>query len=278
MGKVATTNSVAEAAGPVLGGTLVQLITAPFVLALDAGSYLIGALSLAGVRRPEPKHAPAVPEPAHIFTELIDGLRFTFGEPHIRATALSAATSNFFAIVTETAFLLYAVRDLDFSPSVIGLVLAGVGLGGLVGAACSNGISSRWPIGRVYLGSRVIGGGAAMLLPLAGGSLPVAAAMCMVSFFLAQAALANTNVLNASLRQALTPDRLRGRMNASARTLIYGVLPVGGLAAGYLGTSLGLHATIWVGAIGYAASILPILASPIPRLVTLPFIRNELPG
>jgi hypothetical protein len=77
-------------------------------------------------------------------------------------------------------------------------------------------------------------------------------------------------VLSTSLRQALTPDDIRGRMNASVRTLVFGSLCLAGLAAGGLGTVIGLHATLWVAAIGYAATVIPILASPVPRLRALP--------
>ena len=92
----------------------------------------------------------------------------------------------------------------------------------------------------------------------------------MASFFLWQAALANTNVVNASLRQAMTPEHLRGRMNASVRTLVFGTMPLGGLAGGLLGDLIGLRPALWLGAIGYAASIVPILLSPLPRLRKIP--------
>jgi hypothetical protein len=122
----------------------------------------------------------------------------------------------------------------------------------------------------VYVGARLAGGAAAILLPLATGPEPVLIAMCMASFFFVQAALANSNVLSTSLRSALTPERLRGRMNASARTVVYGVLPLGGLAGGLLAGSIGSLPTLWLGALGYAASVIPILASPVRRLRVLP--------
>jgi hypothetical protein len=92
----------------------------------------------------------------------------------------------------------------------------------------------------------------------------------MASFFVWQAALATTNVLNSSLRLAVTPERIRGRMNASVRTLVFGTLPLGGLAGGLFGTVLGPHPAMWLGAIGYTTSIVPILLSPLPRLRYLP--------
>jgi hypothetical protein len=104
-----------------------------------------------------------------------------------------------------------------------------------------------------------------MLLPLAGGSVPVAVAMSMAGFFIWQAGLTNSNVINASLRQAITPPHLRGRMNANVRTLVSGALPPGGLTGGVLGEFLGLRPALWLGTIGYTASVLTIFLSPSPR-------------
>jgi MFS family permease len=270
MGKVSMSHASAEVAGPGVGGLLVQLATAPFALVLDAVSYLVSVTSLLTIRHHEPPPARGPGARRHFGGELTEGLRFAFREPHIRATALVASMSNFFGVLTETVFLLYAVRVLHFRPGLIGLILSAIGAGGLLGAACANMINRRFPLGRVYVGARLAGGLGAVLLPLAAGPDAVVVAMSMASFFIVQAAVANTNVLNTSLRQVLTPDEIRGRMNASVRTLAQGSPALGGLAAGLSGSLIGLHATLWLGSIGYAAAVIPVLASPIPRLRSLP--------
>lgn len=275
MGKVSTSHSAAEVAGPGAGGLLVQLTTAPFALLLDALSYLVSVVSLLSIRHREPDPAPEAVPRRHLGRELGEGLRFAFGEPHIRATAITASMSNFFYLTTETVFLLYAVRELHFSPGLIGLILTAMGAGGLLGAAFANAISGRFPFGQVYVIARLTGGLGAILLPLAAGPKVVVVAMCFASFFVVQAAVANTNVLGISLRQTLTPDDIRGRMNASVRTLAFGSLSLGGLAAGWLASVIGFHATLWLAAIGYAATIVPILASPLPRLRTLPALGAD---
>lgn len=272
MSRMAAGNVAAEVAGPGLGGLLVQLLTAPFALLLDALSYVVGGWSLLRIRRREPSPERSPAGLRRRFHELVEGIRFAFAEPHIRATALTAALGNFFALVTETVFLVYAIRDLHFTPGLLGLVLTAIGAGGLLGATFAGAVVARWPVGRVYVTARLVGGAGAMLVPLAAGPTVTVVAMCMGSFLLVQAALANTNVINASLRQALTPDSLRGRMNASVRTLVAGMLPLGALAATILSGFLGLQTILWVGAIGYAASIVPVLASPLPRLNTIPTV------
>jgi MFS family permease len=269
MGKVSASHSAAEVAGPGLGGVLVQLLSAPIALLVDAVSYLAATVSLALVRQPEPRaeaHEPRRP----VARELADGLRFAFREPHIRATAYSAALGNFFALITETVFLVYAVRELRLTPAFVGLTLSALGMGGVLGAAFAGRLARSFPVGRLYVIARTVGAAGTLLLPLASGPTPVVVGLCMLSFFVWQAALANTNVINASLRQVLTPEHLRGRVNASVRTLVFGALPLGGLVGGLLGGLVGLKAALWLGAIGYAFSIVPILLSPIPRLRTLP--------
>jgi hypothetical protein len=109
---------------------------------------------------------------------------------------------------------------------------------------------------------------------LATGPTEAVAVTCAASFFIWQAPLAVTNTINSSLRQVLTPEHLRGRTNASARTLVFGALPLGGLAGGVLGSGIGLHQALWVGAVGYTLSIVPILLSPLPRLRTMPGVDD----
>ena len=269
MGKVSTSHSAAEVAGPSVGGLMVQLVTAPLALVLNAVTYVAATVSLIMIRDREPDPAEDRPE-RRLLGELVDGLRFAFGEPHIRATAFAAALGNFFGLITETVFLVYAVRELRLGPGLIGLILSAQGIGGLLGASLANVVTRRFPVGRVYVVARITSGLGTLLLPIANGSPIVVVLTCMAGFFVWQAALAQTNVINASLRQVFTPGYLRGRMNASVRTLVFGMLPLGALAGGFAGTALGLHNALWLGAVGYGLSVLPIVFSPLFGLNRLP--------
>ncbi|GIF73066.1 MFS transporter [Asanoa siamensis] len=270
MGKVSASHSAAEVAGPGLGGLLVQLVSAPFALVANSVAHAAAAMSLATIRDSEPDPMATPRRRRHLRGELVEGLRFAFGDPYIRATAYTAALGNFFALIVETVFLVYAVRERDLSPGLIGLTFSAVGIGGLLGASFANALTRRFPLGRFYVVARLVSGAGALLLPLAGGSTAMLVATCMVGFFIWQAALANTNVINSSLRQALTPEHVRGRMNASVRTLVFGALPLGGLAGGALGSVIDLHTALWLGAIGYTLSVVPVLLSPLPRLRAFP--------
>ncbi|WP_460527209.1 MFS transporter [Flindersiella endophytica] len=277
MGKVATSHSAADVAGPGLGGFVVQLVTAPYALLVDALSYMVGTAALLRIRWPEPDPPRRQATPKQVVRELVGGLRFAFTEIHIVAIAVSAMTGNFFATLTSTVFLIAAVGELGLSPTLLGVVLSSIGFGGLLGAALANRVVSRWPLGRVYVGAWIVSGTAALVLPFAvAAAFPVVVVvtMCMISFALVQAAIAIINVLSVSIRQALTPDQLRARMNASVRTLVFGALPLGGLLGGLLADAVGPHSVLWLGALGYAAGILPILRSPIPRLRAIPRARG----
>ncbi|GAB3432975.1 MFS transporter [Flindersiella endophytica] len=269
MAKCATSQSAAEVSGPGIGGVLVQLVTAPVALLVDGVSYVIGVASLARTRYREPE--PTVASTGrHVWRELYEGLRFAFGQPYIRPTVLMAAIGNFFLLVAETVFLVYAVRDLRLSAGLIGLILTATGAGGLLGAGLSHAATKRWPLGTVMVSTRIACAVGAVLLPVAAGPTVLVVAVCIASFFIVHGGMSTSNVLVSSLRQAVTPAHIRGRMNASCRTVVYGALPLGSLAGGILGETIGLHASLWLAAVGYATSIIPVLASPIPRLGGLP--------
>ncbi|GAB3437425.1 MFS transporter [Flindersiella endophytica] len=142
--------------------------------------------------------------------EILQGLRFAVGRPYIRPTALMAAIGNFFALVTGTLFLVYAVRDLELDPGVICMILSGVGVGCLIGASLSTMAVRRWPFGAVFVGSRLVRRVGAFLLPIAAGPTAVVVGVSAASFFVVQIGPATSNVLTASLRQASSWHNGRG--------------------------------------------------------------------
>jgi hypothetical protein len=78
------------------------------------------------------------------------------------------------------------------------------------------------------------------------------------------------NINQISYRQAICPPRMQGRMNATVRFLVWGTIPIGGIVGGILGSTIGLHATVWVGAIlGFMPAIFPFF-SPVRHLRTMP--------
>jgi MFS family permease len=119
----------------------------------------------------------------------------------------------------------------------------------------------------------MISGPAELLIAIAPADLAVP--FVAASVFLS--GLGNTvyNINQVSLRQAITPERMQGRMNATMRFIVWGTIPVGSILGGILGGLIGLHQTIWIGAIGGVFGFLPIFFSPVRRLRTIPAIDPE---
>jgi MFS family permease len=266
--KVSTSYAAADVSGPALGGVLVQLLGAPKAMAADALSYLVSIGTLLAIKTEEP--APERPAERHLLAEIREGLQLVLGNRYVRATTAQGGLWNFCYIMTDTIFLLYAIRELHFTPSLIGLVI-GVGMtGGIVGSALASSFSRRFRYGPTIMIACGFGTLPSFLIPAAQGSRPLLAVLFMVAYFPIRFGAVTANVLMITLRQTVTPARLLGRMNAAARTVLYTGGSLGAITAGLLGSTIGLRNTLWVAAVGFALTLIPLLLSPIPTLRELP--------
>jgi len=180
--------------------------------------------------------------------EIKEGLRYVFKHPYMRPALIFVAISNFFTNGVFALVILYAVRKLHLSPAEIGLSFSLGNAGWLVGAVTATRISARFGIGPTLVGAAALGGWGFLLIPLAPRSMAIL--FISVALFVFGVCAVVTNIVAISLSQAVTPDRLLGRMTASRRFAVFGVIPLGSLTAGALGSSLGLHTAIWICAIG----------------------------
>lgn len=265
--RVAASFSAAEVGGPGLAGVIVQLFSAPLALLVDSFSYVISIITLLVIRQEE---VPVSKERSHLLRDMWEGLRFSFGNPYLRTLAIQASAWNLFFYLMETAFLLYFVRELGLSPALLGVVYATSAAGGLLGSAIASRIAQRFPLGIAICCVFSLGSIPVILIPLAGGPQLWLVTIFTVAFFLVRTALAIYLVLSSSLRQAVTPLAIMGRMNASLRLVAYGGVALGPLLGGLLSGLIGLRACLWLGAIGLIIALLPIFFSPIPRLRGLP--------
>lgn len=271
--KLGVTASSAEAAGPGLGGALVGAMTAPGAMVADALSYLVSLVSLLLIRTAEPEVEK--PPKRNLRAEMAEGMRWVFGNRYMRAIALVGSSCNFFTIGVSTMFVVYAVRDRDIGPTLLGLILSLAAVGGILGATVTRPMLRWLTLGKGYQASVGMIFVSPLLIPLAPGSTPVAAAMFVGAFLLTYTGLGTSNVLIMSLRQNLTPNRLMGRMNAAMRTTMFGGGALGGPVAGALAGWLGLHTALWVLAIASAAIVVPIATSPVGRLKEMPTRPEE---
>jgi len=270
--KLQASASVARVGGPGLGGLLVQLAGAPRALLLDAASFAVSAATLLAIRQPEPAPpGPAAGAPrAGLRREIGEGLAVTYRNPVLRSMAGLAATYNLFAQVIEALLVLYATTELGMAAGLIGLVVAAGSVGALAGAALTGRLQGRLGVGPALILAVVVECASLLLVPLAGGPTALAAAVLGLAFVGNGFGLGLSNVLAVSLRQAVTPDRLLGRMNASYRFLTYGAVPIGALLGGALGELLGLRAAVAVGAVGSLLTVPWVLARPLPGLRRMP--------
>jgi MFS family permease len=267
--KLQVSASTAQVGGPALAGWLVRWLTAPTALLFDAVSFLVSAVSLIAVRKKESPPERERPD-SRVWQDIGEGLRFTFGNASLRACVLEAGTYNMFWLVLETVFLLYANRHLGMSTGAIGLVLGGGALGALAGALIAERLAARFGLGTVVSVAMTLGCAAPVLVPLASGPRWVIFTLFTLAFFLGGAGTTVANIQVVSLRQAITPPAMLGRMNASYRFVAWGTVPLGSLLGGALGEAIGLRPTLFVAAAGMFCAALWIVFSPIRRTREIP--------
>jgi MFS family permease len=271
--KLEVSRAIAQIGGPGLAGVLIKIFTAPITIILDALSFLVSALFLWRVQTREPVPEPRSKE-SHIGREIVEGLGVVFGNPTLRSIAACTATANLFGMMQIAVLILFIRRELGLDEGVIGVMFAVGSVGGLVGALYTDRIARAFGVGPTIVGSAALFGVAAILVPLAWNSGLVSILFLIAAQLVGGIAGVVYNVNQVSLRQAITPDRLQGRMNASMRFIVWGIFPIGSLIGGYLGDQIGLRPTLWVAAIGSLLPFLWVLFSPVRQIMVQPTPDN----
>ncbi|AXI76782.1 MFS transporter [Peterkaempfera bronchialis] len=272
--KLATTSATADAAGPGLAGSLVNLLSAPIAMAANAGTYLGSVVSLLLIRTREPQ-PPAVAE-RRIRTDLVEGLKFVAGNRLVRWIAAVGGLANFFLSATQPMFILYAVRDRHVPTSVLGLIFSVGACGGIVGGILCRRLTQRLSLGRLYACALAAAFIPMLLLPAAAGADVLVEVLFTIAWFLGALGLTTVNILIISVRQNVTPPAFLGRMNAAVRAVMFGLGALGGLLAGLLAQQTGAHQTLWVSTVGSAVFVLcGVLLSPLSRLREMPGAEVE---
>jgi MFS family permease len=275
--KLEVSRSGAQIAGPGISGVLIQTLTAPVAVLVDAISFFVSALFLFRIQREEtpPSRAERKAGPG-MKAEVIEGLRYVLGHRHLRWIAASTAIFNFSGNVLFAVVLVYAVRVLDLGPGIIGAIFTMASVGYLIGALFATRIARRIGVGpAIVLGAS--GGTAMLLIPLAPQSMPLP--FLVAGFGISSLGVPLYNITQVSFRQAITPERLQGRMNSVMRFIVWGVIPLGALLGGALASVFSLRFAVAVGAIGSCLAVLPVLLSPVRTLREMPEpVEEPLPG
>ncbi len=264
--KLSASDSVAEIAGPPAGGALVQLISAPLAIVFDAISFLASALAIGLIGVPEPAPAATHGQPS-LRRDLAEGLRVVLYNPLLRALLVVGVILSLFGNIIGTLYDVYLIRDLGMSPAIVGLTVGVGGISALFGAFAAGPVVARFGVGPTLGGVLALHIMTATLIPLAHG--PLALPMILIS----QASdilFAIYFINETSLRQAITPQRLLGRVNATFSFVTTGAGLGGALLGGVLGELLGARAAIAVGVLGAFLACLWVFGSPLRRLRAAP--------
>jgi MFS family permease len=269
--KMELTYSGAQLSGPGLGGVLVQVFTAPFAILLDAISYLFSAVLLMTVRHREPAPPSGrLVDLRRLAKDMVAGLRFVVGHKLIRPLAIATGTSNFFYLfgMVGAVLILFAVRELQLSPAMLGLILVVGNLGAIAGSLASNWVINHLPFGTVMVIAPLSAALAVALIAMA--TPQTALPLIIAGILIGEFGVTIYDISQISLRQSVTPGEMLGRMNATVRFVNWGPIPVGAFLGGVLGEFIGLREVLWIAAVGCLLPALPLLLSNIRNLRTMP--------
>jgi Na+/melibiose symporter-like transporter len=264
-GKLELSGSITAVAGPSLAGIVIQAITAPMAIVMDAVSYVASALCVFLIRRRE--EAPQMSR-APMVAQVREGLSIVFRNPLLRAFAGCLATSNFTSSVFFALYILYGTRELGLNAAALGLVYGIGASGALVGAMLAPWVAARLGVGWAIIAGAFLG--SLEVLPVVFATPSLAVPLLLLSSLLGNFGWVVYNVNETSVRQAVTPMALQGRMNATFIFIVSGMLPLGALAGGAFGQVLGLRETITLAAFGSLLSFLWVLFSPVRGLARIP--------
>jgi MFS family permease len=275
--KLQQSSSFIGIVGPGAAGALIGMVTAPMAITVDAFSFLASVISLWLIRTPEHPSPLKASVRRLLWKEIGEGLHALWHTPVLRDMTIFTTIGSFFITIQQTVFVLFIINELKLTSLQFGLVVSSSGVASLIGALLVSRIARRLGPGPTIILGQGFTGLGGVLLAVAGGP-PALALLLLVSgqiSFGLGAPLYSVNQI--ALRQAMTPGHLLGRVNASRRFLVFGIMPLGALLSGLLGSTLGLRPTLIMGAGGLLVAFLWVLFSSIRQVRTFPHGSDSRP-
>lgn len=256
------TRTLAQVGGPGWAGIIVQLLGAPLAILIDALSYIVSAIGIAKGHPLKPYELTRSDKTPHI----LSGLRILVENPFLRALTVHAALYNFSSEILSINLVLWAVKEQDVSSGAFGLALSAAGIGSLIGTL----VALRWAdsvgLGNAFASSLVFSCWIPILIPIWPQTGVALALLIGINMLVSGIGLGNANVYSLTLRQTVIPEEQLSRSAGAYAQIMYGLIPIGSVAAGVLGESLGSRTAILLGAIGLALSAIPMF---LPRIRSL---------
>jgi MFS family permease len=263
---IEATEAVAEIAGPSLAGVLIQALTAPFAVLLDALSYVASAALLGSIRTPEVP--AAVEESPSVWRDIAIGFRASWGHPLVRLLLLATAVSTFLRGTFAALYMIYLLRELDLDVGTVGVVIGMGGVGALFGAIGSGPVTRRLGLGPAMVLFSTVCELSSLLIPAASGPVWLALALLLAHQLLGDGMGVAFLVQAVSLRQRVLPLDVLGRSNAAFLAVTGALLPLGALGAGELASVVGVRNALWIGMSG--SLIAPLLLLPLWKIRDVP--------
>jgi MFS family permease len=264
--KLATSSSLAEIGGPGLGGGLVQVIGAPLAILVDAVSFVVSAISLVLIRSPEPVR-PARTSRTPMRAEILEGLQLVRRHPVLLPLTLRSVIAHVAGSFYGVLYTLYLIDELHLSPLLLGVVISAGGVGSLAGSLLASRVIARLGFGPALIWTAAGASAIGVLTPIAGGPLLLATLMVFLPQLIGDGLQTIEGVAELSLIQAVIPDRILGRVNATLEVFSHGIAyPLGALLAAGAAAVVGVRGGIAIGWAGMAISILLLVLSPLPRV------------
>ena len=263
--------AVAQTCGPLLGGLLIRVASAPFALLVDAASFVASSLLLRSIRIEETPRREGVPPRRHLRREIAEGARWVYRHQMLAPMAVWTHVWFFFNAIATTVFVPFAVRDLGIDALGLGIAYACAGIGAVLGGALAGRAGRRLGVGGATIAAQFV---------LTVAYVPIVAAtvgalglvLVCAGQLLFGVGIGLGSPQDLAYRQTVTPDRLQGRMNATIRSLNWGMIAIGAPLGGLLADQLGYRAALWVAIAGVALSAVGLLLSPFRR-ATMPAER-----
>jgi MFS family permease len=267
--KLQLTASVSQISGPPIAGALMAAIGAANAILVDCASFVVSTVFMVSMRHRE---SPPKPEPGEqrprMWPQVKEGLTWVVHHPWLRSIAMCTSTSNFFSTLSNAILILYMARTLHLSKLEIPIVFVASPAGSIAAGIFTNRVNRLIGVGPTILATTSVSSVAGLCYPLAPHSFPLP--LLMVGGALFGFGAVAYNITQVSLRQAITPERLQGRMNAAMRWIVWGTIPLGTLLGGGVATWFGLRTALWVGGIGNTLAILPIALGSVRRVREMP--------
>ena len=264
--KLSATRSISFMAGPAAGGLLIQWLTAPVAVLIDAASFVFSAIQIGRLKTPVVEPEPATES---LLRRARAGMGYLLRHPYLRASLGCATTVNFFNLIGSALLILYASRNLGLSAGIIGLAFGIGASGGLLGALAAAPLTRLVGAGRLIAFGAVVFPGAIAIAALASGPLLVRASALAIAEFVAAFAVMCFDVPLNALQAAVTREQMRSRVAGAFSSINYGVRPLGAVVGGLLGTWLGVRETLLISSAGGLIAVLWLIRSPIIRVRAL---------